>query len=101
MTSNCPQASTFGLSKTLVYTGNFHGPKATTTKHKILLLILLLLQVITAVHIFLLRSGDIEMNPGPGRYPGKTLVCVSSIWDKCIMHVKKKLGDYGGQLIFL
>lgn len=45
-------------------------PKASSTRH--LVVLILLLQVISAVKMSLiLRSGDIEENPGPGLHPGE------------------------------
>ena len=48
--------------------GNFH-PNTTGTR---LLMVILLLQARAAVQTsLLLRSGDVEKNPGPGLYPGE------------------------------
>ena len=52
-----------------VYTGSLHL-KATGTS--VLMMVNLSLQAIAAVQSsLLLRSGDVERNPGPGLYPGE------------------------------
>ena len=49
--------------------GNLHH---TTSFVKMLITVVLLLHAILAVQTSLLmRSGDVERNPGPGRYPGE------------------------------
>ena len=53
------------------HAGNFHNRKATGIRA--MMVILLLLAVAAVQTSLLLRSGDVEMNPGPGRYPGKIL----------------------------
>ena len=53
----------------IVCIGNFH-PKATGTR--VLMMVILLLQAIATLQTsLLLRSGDVEKNPGPGLYPGE------------------------------
>lgn len=44
----------------------------TATSSKILISIILLLQAVVAIQASqLMRSGDVERNPGPGRYSGE------------------------------
>ena len=54
--------------------GNLHH---TTSFVKMLITVVLLLHAILAVQTSLLmRSGDVERNPGPGRYPGERAFAV-------------------------
>lgn len=54
--------------------GNVHH---TTSLAKILITVVILLQAIVAVQtLLLMRSGDVERNPGPGRYPGEEFECI-------------------------
>jgi hypothetical protein len=49
--------------------------KITGATFRATVLLILLLQAMTAVQTTLLmRSGDVEMNPGPGLYPGGWLI---------------------------
>ena len=52
----------------IIYIGSLH---CKATGMRVLMLMVLLVQAIAAVQIsLLLRSGDVEKNPGPGLHPG-------------------------------
>lgn len=69
----------------------------TATSLKILITIILLLQAVMAIQASqLMRSGDVEQNPGPGRYSGE---CVETVVDgggTCSI----ELLEYGLQELF-
>lgn len=56
------------------FAGSFH---LMATGAQVLMIVILLLQVIAAVQTYsLLRSGDVEKNPGPGLHSGELATLV-------------------------
>ena len=50
---------------------NFRHKAETNTRSAVMVLVSLVLAVSVANMSLILRSGDVELNPGPGRFPGE------------------------------